>query len=164
MAVTTTLARIPLDAIRITELRTSWRTQARLAPGAVTELVRSVSARGWVQAVTVRILGEPDFELLDGERRLAAARKAGDTDIDAIIVDADDALAAAIALLANVGCNKINAIEKALACVQVREALASAGARATQEAGGQVCRTRSAHRPPVPGDRRRIRRRTPSPQ
>lgn len=137
MAVTTTLARIPLDAIRVTELRTSWRTQARLAPGAMKELVRSVSARGWLQAVTVRRLGESQFELLDGERRLVAARKAGDTDVDAVILDADDAMAAAIALLADLGGKKLKAIEKALACAQVREALSSAGAKATQEAVGE---------------------------
>ncbi len=137
MALTTTLARIPLDAIRVTELRTSWRTSARLAPGAMKELVRCVSARGWLQAVTVRRLGDSQFELLDGERRLVAARKTGDTDIDAVIVAADDAMAAAIALLADMGGKKLKAIEKALACAQVREALASAGANATQAAVGE---------------------------
>lgn len=137
MPVTTTLARIPLDAIRVTDLRTSWRTEGRLAPGAMRELVRCVSARGWVQAVTVRALGDSEYELIDGERRLLTARETGASAVDAVVVEADDAMAATIGLLANLGSKRLRPIEKALACARVRDALAAAGSSATQEAVGQ---------------------------
>jgi len=137
MVESTVLARIPLDAVCITELRTSWRTQVRCAPEAMKELVQCVSARRWLQAVIVRRLGDSQYELLDGERRLIAARKAGETNIDAVVVEADDGMAAAICLLANMGGMKLRPIEKALACAQVRETLASIGASATQESVGE---------------------------
>lgn len=137
MAVTTILARIPLDAIRVTDLRTSWRTTSRLAPGAMKEITQCVSARGWLQAVTVRELGNSEYELIDGERRLAAARETGEAAIDALVVDADDTMAATIALLANAGTKDLRPIEKALACARVRDALSAAGSSATQEAVGQ---------------------------
>lgn len=137
MTVSTTLERIPIDAILVTELRTSWRTQARFAPGSMTELVGCVSARRWLHAITVRKLGDSQYELLDGERRVIAARDAGETHIDTLVVEADDAAAAAICLLANLGGRKLRPIEKALACAQVRDALAASGANATQEAVGE---------------------------
>ena len=137
MVISTVLTRIPIDTICITALRRSWRTQARCAPEAMKDLVSCVSAHRWLQSVTVRGLGGDRYELLDGERRLIAARTACETHIDAVVVDANDATAATICLLANMGGKKLRPIEKALACAQVREALASSGATATQEAVGK---------------------------
>jgi ParB/RepB/Spo0J family partition protein len=132
----TALVRIPIDAIRITALRTSWRTEARIAPGAMTELIRCVSARGWLQAVTVRKQGE-QYELIDGERRLMTAKNAGETDIDAVVIEADDATAAAVCLMANLGGKRLRGIEMARLCAMVRDALTAAGAPSTQQAVGE---------------------------
>jgi ParB/RepB/Spo0J family partition protein len=128
--------RVPIDTIRITPLRTAWRTQARIAPGAMKELTRCVSARGFVQAVIVRRLTASEYELIDGERRLDSAKQAGHKYIDALVIEADDTTAAAICLMANLGAKRLKAIEMARLCALVREGLAAAGVNATQEAVG----------------------------
>jgi ParB/RepB/Spo0J family partition protein len=136
--VQSTLVNIPLAAIRVTPLRTAWRTQRRCDERSISHLVRMVGARGWINAIVVRPRGGSCYELIDGERRLESARASGETHIDAQVLVVDDAVALAIALLANMGRRAIKPIEKALLCAQVREALTALnGRRATQSEVGE---------------------------
>jgi hypothetical protein len=117
------LLRVPIDTVRITPLRTAWRTQARIAPGAMKELTRCVAARGLVQAVIVRRLtAASEYELIDGERRLDSAKQAGHTHIEVLVIEADDATAAAVCLMANLGAKRLKPIEMARLCALAREA------------------------------------------
>jgi ParB/RepB/Spo0J family partition protein len=129
----TRLVRIPLAAIRVTQLRTAWRTQRRCDARSISQLVRLVGARRWIHAVVVRPAEWGFYELIDGERRLESGREVGETHVDALVLDVDDAVALAISLLANLGGRGLRPIEKALLCSQVREALGALnGRRATQ--------------------------------
>ncbi len=138
MIATHRFIRLPIQAVRITALRTAWRTEARYDQAAMGTLVQCVRSQGWLQAITVRPLGEGEYELIDGERRLNAAREAGHREIDAVVLDADDAVAGAIALIANLGGKQLRPIEKALLCETVRDAMAMGrGGSVTQAEVGE---------------------------
>ena len=58
---------------------------------ALAALVDSIRAVGVLQPVLVREVGEGEYELIAGERRCRAARRAGLLSIPALVQDADDA-------------------------------------------------------------------------
>lgn len=77
------------------------------------ELAQSINAYGIIQPLSVRRLDEDKFELVAGERRLRAAKKAGLTEVPVIIVDISDRESAAIALLENLQRENLNFLEEA---------------------------------------------------
>ena len=77
-------------------------------------LVESVRAAGLVQPIVVRDTGD-GFEIVAGERRWRAARKAGLTTIPAIVRQADEREALILALAENVAREDLNAVELARA-------------------------------------------------
>ncbi|MFL0197921.1 nucleoid occlusion protein [Clostridium sp. WILCCON 0269] len=79
------------------------------------ELAQSINEYGIVQPLSVRKLGENKYELVAGERRLRAARKAGLKEVPVIIVDITDKESAAIALLENLQRENLNFLEEATA-------------------------------------------------
>ncbi|NLZ34589.1 Nucleoid occlusion protein [Clostridium sp. N3C] len=79
----------------------------------IEELAQSIKAYGIIQPLSVRKMGNDSFELVAGERRLRAAKKAGLTKVPAIIVDITDKESAAIALLENLQREDLNYIEEA---------------------------------------------------
>jgi len=80
---------------------------------ALEELSKSIAARGVLQPILVRPLGEEAFEIVAGERRWRAAQRAQLHSIPAIVRDIDDASTAEIALIENVQRQDLNAIEEA---------------------------------------------------
>lgn len=99
MRLLTELKKIQIDQIDIPETRKLWRPESRCSTESLAPLIEQIRAVGWVDAVIVRPSGADRYELLDGERRLKAERGAGQTSIDAVIVHADERVAAAITLL-----------------------------------------------------------------
>lgn len=79
----------------------------------IEELAESIEAFGIIQPISVRKIGDEKFELVAGERRLRAAKKAGLEKIPAIIVDITDKDSAAIALLENLQREDLNFLEEA---------------------------------------------------
>ncbi|ADL54034.1 nucleoid occlusion protein [Clostridium cellulovorans] len=79
----------------------------------INELAQSISIFGIIQPLSVRRLGENRYELVAGERRLRAAKKAGLGEVPVIIVDVDDKESAAIALLENLQREDLNYLEEA---------------------------------------------------
>lgn len=77
------------------------------------ELAQSINAYGIIQPLSVRRLAEDKYELVAGERRLRAAKKAGLTEVPVIIVDITDRESAAIALLENLQRENLNFLEEA---------------------------------------------------
>ncbi|AYD41374.1 nucleoid occlusion protein [Clostridium fermenticellae] len=77
------------------------------------ELAQSIKIYGIIQPLSVRKLGEDKYELVSGERRLRAAKKAGLKEVPSIIVDISDKDSAAIALLENLQRENLNFIEEA---------------------------------------------------
>src|SRR6201981_3386446 len=81
---------IPLDHIE----RNPFQTRTRFDEAQLTELTQSIAASGVVQPIVVRVLSSPNglakYQLITGERRWLASRKAGKATIPAIVRQASD--------------------------------------------------------------------------
>jgi ParB family chromosome partitioning protein len=78
------------------------------------ELAASIQKLGIVQPLTVRETGNGRYQLIAGERRLRAARRAGITHIPAYIRTADDRAMLELALVENIQREDLDAIEVAI--------------------------------------------------
>ncbi len=78
------------------------------------ELAQSIKEQGIASPILVRKKGE-SYELIAGERRLRAAKKAGITSVPAIIKDFTDEQSLEIAIVENLQREDLNPIEEALA-------------------------------------------------
>ncbi len=79
----------------------------------IDELSKSISAYGIIQPISVRRVKEDAYEIVAGERRYRAAKKAGLTNVPVIVVDITDKQSAAIALLENIQREDLNFLEEA---------------------------------------------------
>lgn len=77
------------------------------------ELIESVRDKGILQPVLVRPLGKDEYELVCGERRLRAAKKAGLKDIPAIVRSMDDKTALEVQLIENMQRSDVHPLEEA---------------------------------------------------
>ncbi|PIP92812.1 MAG: chromosome partitioning protein ParB [Bdellovibrio sp. CG12_big_fil_rev_8_21_14_0_65_39_13] len=84
------------------------------------ELSESIKENGIIQPLIV-IKDEDGFELIAGERRLRAAKKAGLTQVPAILKRATDREKMVMAIIENVQRSDLNCIEEALAYYQLME-------------------------------------------
>lgn len=133
MRLPTTPKRIRLSQIHIPQNRNLWRPPSRCSPEALAELIDEIESVGWVHAVVVRERSEGGFELLDGERRVEAEREQGSTEIDAVIVQADDETAAVITLLAQLPKAELSPIHWARLMGVVRYLNIRRGGKGTNE-------------------------------
>jgi ParB family chromosome partitioning protein len=78
------------------------------------ELTTSIRQLGIIQPITVRSLSSGRFELISGERRLKAARRAGLRSIPAYIREADSEAMLEMAIVENVQREQLNPVEVAL--------------------------------------------------
>jgi len=78
------------------------------------ELAASIEQIGIIQPITVRSIGDGEFEIISGERRLRAARRAGMEHLPAFIREADSEEMLEMALVENVQREELNPIEIAL--------------------------------------------------
>jgi ParB family transcriptional regulator, chromosome partitioning protein len=97
----------------------------------IAELATSIRQLGLLQPVIVRPSGG-GYELIAGERRWRAARRAGVEQIPAVVMDTDDQGALERALVENLHRSDLNAIEEAAGYKQLME-----DAGLTQEALGE---------------------------
>ena len=81
---------------------------------ALAELASSIKELGIIQPITVRKIHDTSYQLITGERRLRAAKKAGLETIPAFIRTADDAEMLEMALVENIQREDLNAIEIAI--------------------------------------------------
>ncbi len=88
---------------------------------ALAALVDSIRAVGVLQPVLVREVGEGEYELIAGERRCRAARRAGLLSIPALVQDADDAASLEQALVENLHREDLNPLDEAAAYQQLIE-------------------------------------------
>jgi len=80
---------------------------------ALQELAISIKAQGILQPILVRKLSAGKFEIIAGERRWRAAKKAELTDVPVIIKEIPDDAAMAIGLIENIQRENLNAIDEA---------------------------------------------------
>jgi ParB family transcriptional regulator, chromosome partitioning protein len=81
---------------------------------ALEELTASIREIGIVQPITVRALGDGRFELISGERRLRAARRAGLKRLPAYVREADTEALLEMAIVENIQREDLNPVEVAL--------------------------------------------------
>lgn len=78
------------------------------------ELAKSIKANGLIQPITVRSMGDGNYQLISGERRLRASRMAGVKEIPAYIRVANDQEMLEMALVENIQRANLNALEIAI--------------------------------------------------
>lgn len=88
---------------------------------ALDELAASIAARGVIQPVIVRRLGEGRYQLVAGERRWRAAQRAQLHEIPALIRDLSEREVMALALIENLQREDLNPIEEARAYHRLAE-------------------------------------------
>ena len=83
--------------------------------GNLEDLTNSIKERGVIQPIIVRKSNKDDskFELIAGERRWLAARKAGLHEIPVVITEADDLKSLEFAIVENVQRHDLNPLEEA---------------------------------------------------
>ncbi len=86
---------------------------------ALTSLTASIRELGVLQPVLVRDAGDGTFELIAGERRWRAARRAGLSVIPVVVRDASDTAALEQALVENLHREDLNPLEEAAAYQQL---------------------------------------------
>jgi len=95
--------------------------RGRFDEESLSSLADSVRELGVLQPVLVRPRDDGTFELIAGERRWRAARRAGIPTIPAIVRDADDASSLEQALVENLHREDLNPLEEAAAYQQLIE-------------------------------------------
>lgn len=85
------------------------------------ELAESLREIGIIQPITLRKMGDADYQIIAGERRFRAAGIAGLKTIPAYIRTADDENVMAMALIENIQREDLNSMEVALACQNLLE-------------------------------------------
>ena len=80
---------------------------------ALAELADSIAKHGVIQPLLVRPMPDGSYQLVAGERRWRASRMAGLTEVPVVIKELSDDEAMALALIANLQREDLNAIEEA---------------------------------------------------
>lgn len=78
------------------------------------ELSESIATHGVIQPITVRAIGGDRFQIISGERRWRASKKAGLTTIPAYVRIADDQGLLEMAIVENIQRSDLNAMEVAI--------------------------------------------------
>jgi len=84
-------------------------------PEKLNDLIASIKEKGVIQPISVRKIGENQYELIAGERRFRATKEAGFLKIPAIVKAVDDEDMLELALIENIQRADLNPIEEAQA-------------------------------------------------
>jgi ParB family chromosome partitioning protein len=90
-----------------------YQPRTRMDEASLAELADSIRARGVIQPIIVRAVGEGHYEILAGERRWRAARLAGLERVPAVVREVTDEAALGIGLIENIQREDLNPIEEA---------------------------------------------------
>jgi ParB family chromosome partitioning protein len=102
---------IPLELID----RNPFQTRTRFDEAQLNDLANSIAATGVVQPIVVRALDAGRYQLITGERRLLASRKAAKTHIPAIVRVVSDEQAMEMTIVENLQRADLNPMEQARA-------------------------------------------------
>jgi ParB family chromosome partitioning protein len=102
---------IPLDQID----RNPYQTRSQFDEAKLSELAQSIAASGVVQPIVVRPLSEGRYQLITGERRWLASKKANKTTIPAIVRQVSDEQTLEMTIVENLQRADLNPIEQARA-------------------------------------------------
>jgi ParB family transcriptional regulator, chromosome partitioning protein len=102
---------IPLDRI----VRNPFQTRTQFDEAKLAELAQSIEASGVVQPIVVKALGDNRYQLITGERRWLASRKASKVTIPAIVRQVSDEQAMEMTIVENLQRADLNPMEQARA-------------------------------------------------
>jgi ParB family chromosome partitioning protein len=108
---------VPLARIRANQ----FQPRRHFDEEALSALVDSIRVVGILQPVLLREVADGDYELIAGERRCRAARRAGLQTVPALVQPASDASSLEQALIENLHREDLNALEEAAAYKQLIE-------------------------------------------
>lgn len=109
-----TPAKDQVQEIAADEIRANrYQPRQNFDEAALEDLSESIRQYGILQPLIVRRLPEKGYELIAGERRLRAARKAGLEKVPALVREYNDAEISEIALIENIQRENLNIIEEA---------------------------------------------------
>ena len=111
------LREVPLARIR----PNPYQPRNQFGEQGLSALVDSIKSVGILQPILVREIGPEDYELIAGERRFRAARRAGLQSIPALVHVADDAMSIEEALVENLHREDLNPLDEAGAYQQLIE-------------------------------------------
>ncbi|HLX73839.1 MAG TPA: ParB/RepB/Spo0J family partition protein [Terriglobales bacterium] len=95
--------------------RNPYQTRLHLDEPAMEELVASIRTTGVVQPIVVRPVGAGRFQLIAGQRRWEASRRAGKTAIPAVVREVSDQQAMELTIIENLQRQDLNPMEQARA-------------------------------------------------
>src|SRR6056297_844050 len=104
------ITEIPLTQVKVNP----FQPRTEFGEEALEELSASIKELGIIQPITVRQVGEKEFQIISGERRTRAATMAGLENIPAYIRTADDQAMLELALVENIQREDLDAIEIAI--------------------------------------------------
>ena len=102
---------------------------------ALDELAQSIRTNGIIQPLVVRKMGNGAYQLIAGERRLRAAKRAGLKQVPIVIRRSTDREALEIALIENIQRQNLNCIDEALAYFQLIQDFSLTQEEAAQRVG-----------------------------
>jgi ParB family chromosome partitioning protein len=102
---------IPLDRIE----RNPYQTRSHFNEAQLDELAQSIAASGVVQPIVVKRLSGDSYQLITGERRWLASRKAGKATIPAMVRQVSDEQALEMTIVENLQRADLNPMEQARA-------------------------------------------------
>jgi ParB family transcriptional regulator, chromosome partitioning protein len=109
-------------------------------PDALDRLATSIAEAGVIQPLVVQALADGRYELIAGERRWRAARKAGLETVPAVLRSEGEVRRLQTALIENMAREDLNPVEEARACAALVEDLAVS----KEEVARRLGRSRSA--------------------
>lgn len=111
----------PSTSIAITSIKLPAKRQPRryFDPDKMSKLVASVKEHGILEPVLVRPLGNGNYELIAGERRLRAAREIGLTEIPIVSREFSDQEALQVAMIENLQRDDLNPVEETEAILEL---------------------------------------------
>jgi ParB family chromosome partitioning protein len=95
--------------------RNPYQTRSQFDEAALQDLAASIAASGVVQPILVRPIDDGRYQLIAGERRLLASKKAGKATIPAIVRQVSNAQAMEITIVENLQRADLNPMEQARA-------------------------------------------------
>jgi ParB family transcriptional regulator, chromosome partitioning protein len=109
--VSSRLTDIPLDSLQPGK----YQPRGEIEDVALDELAESIKKQGLLQPLVVREISADRYEIIAGERRWRACRRAGIGGVPVIIKQVDDETAMAMALVENLQREDLNAMDQARA-------------------------------------------------
>ena len=113
-----------------------YQPRTRMDPGAIDELAASIAARGIMQPIVVRPVGDGSrYEIIAGERRWRAARQAGLTTVPCLLREIPDDAALVMSLIENIQREDLNPLEEAAGIARLIEEFGMTHQQAAEAVG-----------------------------